>query len=1212
MATKWTAAQQAAIDTKNKTLLLSAAAGSGKTSTLTERIIRSITDKDSPADISKMLIVTFTRASATDLKTKIFNAVSGALADDPSSKHLTRQLIKLGSARISTIDAFYLSAVKQNFSALGLSSSFRIADESETVLIAKSVMTDVINRFYDTNEDFPALCECFEKIRDTEGVMEQILLDLYVECMRTPEGVEILCSCAKSALSDTTKEFLDTVYGGILKRYSHMMLSDALAVFEDILQDMPLDEKLYRAYYDAFNSDRLLCVEALDMLEGKSGNCSYSDIAELLTSYDIPALRSIGRNATEYSVFCKTFRDSFKSDLISLREEYFCYSQNDIATFFERTASSLQLLYEVLSEFEKGYSEEKRRRNILELTDVKRYALKLFANSDGTPTELAKRYSEQFTDIYIDEYQDVDPVQDLIFRCIATPTNRFMVGDIKQSIYSFRGAKPQLFADYRAAFPNHGEAGAEESDCQTVFMSENFRCSKPVIDFTNLVCADIFKACGASIGYTPDDDLVYAKKPPEGAPDAPKVTVAVFAKNAKKDIAEDVDQDALPSPAEAEASYIAKEIHRLVTTCKKQDGTPVRPSDIAVLFRSKSASGRISAALAKVGIRTADTESSQYFQNPDVMMMLCILNAVDNPQRDVQLAGALRSPIFGFTLDELLLIDQYGGRSHSLFDKLCLCSQDDSELGKKCARTVSTLEQWRSMSVSMPIDKFLWRVFASDAFVASGLFCEKNALGEGGNLQRLYEYARTFESGSFKGLYNFIEFINSIIENGKTIEARSDAASEDCVTLTTIHKSKGLEFPVCFVCGAASPFNTSAASADLSFEYGIGAAMTLSDDTGFAYYTSPFKKILDLNGDFKGVEEEMRILYVALTRAKEQLYVTGSYSRSVLPNVIAAADFRQRLCGTYHVLSANSYMDWILPAVRTEAASEFACVRQFTTDRLPSFDVEAAEVSDSTREEGFDQELYQTLKRKFAFSYPYTELNRLPAKLSVSKLSPDVLDTADVSVDLFDTENDPAVPDFFLSSPKKATAAQRGTATHHFLQFCDFSMLKGQGVDKTAEALTQKSFIPDGMAELIYKDELEAFRSSDLMEEILSAASIIREQRFNLLFPASEFTRDPEFQRRTEGERIAVQGVIDLIVIKKDGGVCLYDYKTDRLTRAELADTSLAAAKLNSTHALQLSYYAKAVEYLFGKAPDRVAIFSTHASRLFDITPRKLELPDIL
>ena len=1218
MATTWTAAQSAAINTKNKTLLLSAAAGSGKTTTLTARIISAITDPDAPADISKMLIVTFTRASAADLKAKIFNAVSKALAENPQNKHLSKQLIKLVSAQISTIDSFYLNAVRQNFSALGISSSFRIADSSETNLLARSIIKDVIEDFHNDWENFSSLCECFESVRDTDGVMEDVLLDIYLSCMRTPEGVDYLRRVSGEAFTGITTDFLDSPYGTIIRNHTVSVVEGYLESYDYVLEKMSLDEKLFAAYYDAMNSDRVLLIELLDLLSEEKKAHDYTAVAEEITYYEFPTMKPLpSKFVSPLSVFAKALRDSLKADINTLKEEYYSYSKNDLSRFFALTAENLDMLWHVLANFEIRYNEEKARRNILELTDVKRLAFKLFVNEDGTPTELARKTAERFTDIYIDEYQDVDPVQDLIFRAISKPDNRFMVGDIKQSIYSFRGAKPQLFADYRSLFPTHGSKEADGNECETIFMSENFRCSKPVIDFTNTVCAPIFTACKDSIGYTAEDDLVYSKGTAEDAEKSIPISVSIFAKNSKKLIPDDVDVSALLSPAEAEARFIAKSIYDLLRDGKKENGERIRPCDIAVLFRNKSTASRIANALTELGIKSNNSDASRYFQNPDVVMMLCILNAVDNPQRDIHLAGALKSPIFNFSMEDLLLISKIGSNTDSLYDKLCLYSAEDSPLGQKCRDFNSTLERWRTISASMPIDRFLTHVFSSERFVASGLMCERGSSSEGGNLQRLYDYARTFEAGSFKGLYNFIEFINSIIENGEMMNVSDEGGDEDCVTLTTIHKSKGLEFPVCFVCNCASSFNTGSSNPHLTFEYGIGVAMTLSDNTGFAYYSSPLKKALDLNAKIRGVEEEMRVLYVALTRAKERLYITGSYSRSVMTGILERKNFLELFNCPHSILSAQSYMDWILP--RLEKCDSFAEFEKYTTDSLPSFEISALSDAAIINKDALNVELYQKLKSKFAFEYPYEDLQKIPAKLSVSKLSPDVLDLGDTSLSLFDRASEPRVPDFFLSTAsttstkKKASAAERGTATHLFLQFCDFEHLYKNGVSECIAVLTEKRFIPNSVADIIFSEDLEALRQSEFLGELLSAKRIIREQRFSALLPTAAFTREPAFRENVKNETIAVQGVIDIIVVDENGDVSLYDYKTDRLTKEELADEGLAARKLNERHAMQLSYYAKAVEDMFGKPPKRVAIYSTHAAKCFDVNPCKLIIPpDIL
>ena len=1194
MATNWTDAQLKAITSRDKTLLVSAAAGSGKTATLTERIIRKLTDADAPVDISDMLIVTFTRASAADLRAKISAALREALANDPVNAHLTKQLVKLSSAHISTIDSFYLDAVRKNFAKLSLSSGFRIADDSETDLLAKNVMNEVILSFYETNEQFPRLCECFEKIRDTGDVMHKVLTDLYDKCMHVPEGVEYLAVCAKECASASKDDFLTTKYGAIIKEYCISALEDFLIYYDSALAACYENEKLSKLYAPALENDRKLCLEIL--AEFKKSDVSYRNVANILNAHAFAKLGSLKSEfANEDSIFCKELRKAFKSFINDLCDDFFCYSDADFAHFYDKTSQNLSLLYDVLHDFHVKFMAEKKRRNILELTDVKRYAYDLFVSPDGKPTQCAQEYSELFSEIYIDEYQDVDPVQDAIFSAISTPTNRFMVGDIKQSIYSFRGAEPSLFAHYRSSFAPISDNTANAC---TIFMSENFRCSKQIIDFTNLVCSPLFTACGQSIGYTTEDDLVYGLKNDPTL--YPEINVALFAKDSKKNedsAGEDADTTTELKASEAEAEYVAERISEILNNGKKADGTKILPKDIALLFRNNKASSRFADALSKRGIKTTVTDSAEYFQNPDVLMVLCILNAVDNPQRDVYLAGALRSPIFNFSLEDILFISKLGCDSDSLYDKLCIAAEGDGELAKHCADFNEQLCALRRIATSLPIDKFLIHLFSTDSFVASGLFSERSTAGEGGNLLRLYEYARSFESGSFKGLYNFIEFINTIIENGTTLEAVSKGGADDCVTLTTIHKSKGLEFPVCFVCNTGANMRPTRKNS-LSFAYGTGIAMDLADNTGFARYESPLKRILDLRDDLLSREEEMRVLYVALTRAREQLYITGSFSQRTLPNVRAAAEFAARFNCRYSTITRPSYLDWVLSALNRTAT--LTNVFEYQPNQISAYNKSSKNAVDNCATE--DATLTAELTKRFSFVYPYSALRRIPAKLSISRLSPDVLDDNDISFSPFEERKPTAVPSIFLeTNAKMATSAERGTATHNFLQFCDFAYAKEHGVDTMIHSLIEKRFIPKEFESLIYKKEIQRLLDGEFCDRILRAKQVIRERRFNILLPASHFTLDEELKSQITTEMIAVQGVIDLILINEDDSIELYDYKTDRLTREELANDALATEKMKQMHSEQLRYYAEAVKQLFGKAPDTVAIYSTCAGKLYEL-----------
>ena len=1224
---KWTKGQLAAINIRDKTLLVSAAAGSGKTATLTERIIRSLTDKDSPSDISKMLIVTFTRAAATELRDRIFKALSEELAKDPQNRRLNEQLIKLGSAKICTIDAFYLDIIKQNFTALGISASARIADSSELDILKKSTMDEVIDYFYDTDSAFPSFAECFIRTKSIYMLAEP-LLDLYDSVLSCPEGIEFLKKSAQYLQDAADKElnFFDTPYGQSILRelrakfeYFPRVLDDAYKHAEDNADIIGKRSACY-AYELEFSKN---VYSAL-----MQNSVEYDGIRELFLSYSPPNLGAIkrGEQDSEEGIFYKEKRKEIKDDITALRDKIFSRSNADVCEEMRMTAKNVDMLYRVLSEFSARLREEKLRRNVMDFDDVKRYTMKLLVNADGTPTELAKKYSEQFTDIYIDEYQDVDLVQDSIFSSISK-NNRFMVGDIKQSIYGFRGAEPKVFASYKERFysldTENEEIPPENVPEATIFMSENFRCDENIIKFTNTVCSRIFCASAESIGYTSADDLRFSKFPPRG--DNKAEVAVILTKNAEPDEDENDTEtkkkkrrrkkaeDALDKE-ELEAEYIAEKIASLVGKERLANGELIKAGDVAILYRSNKMVAYLVDALAKRGILCSEGGGDSYFESPDVLLVLSLLNVVDNPHRDIHLAATLCSPLFEFTLDDLIAIRKSAPDAYSLYDATAEYGKGESDLAKKCRDFDEKLSELRASSLSLPVDRFLRLLFESDVFAASGLLSDRDSFGEGGNLLRLYDYARTFEAGSFKGLYNFTEFTNTLIENGKMLEVVPKDRCAERVTLTTMHHSKGLEFPVCFICGTGSKKNMKQLNGSLLYEYPTGVAMKLSDSTGFSRVNTPLREAIAKNKFISEIEEEMRILYVALTRARERLYITAAIN-SDADKIKTAARMTARYTCRYTLTHCMSFIDWILIPFEDSASDVYSCctLRFLSADEC----VKAPEANENTPDETQkterpepDRALCESLKEKFAYSYGYSELTRIPAKLSVSRLSPDILDENDTSADLTVAEKT-RIPDFFITGkPHAATSAERGTATHLFLQFCDFRRAKQTGISEEIATLTEKRFIPENISELIYVDELERFLESELAERIYAADSMIREQRFNVLLPAAAFSESKDFQKLLSDESLAVQGVIDLILIDKNGDVELYDYKTDRLTKTELSDYGAAKAKLNAAHGLQLSYYAYAVEKLFERKCTRVCIYSTHSARLYDVDITPLRLPD--
>jgi len=1183
----WTPAQSAAIETRGKDLLVSAAAGSGKTATLTERIIRSLKDTKNPADISKMLIVTFTRAAASELRMKIFKALSEALAKDPSNRHLAAQLIKTTSAKICTIDSFYLDMIRENFSSLGLPSNFRIADTAECELLAKECMADTVAKHYDADTDgFSSFAECFVGVRGGDRLPE-ILLSLYGSISAYPEGIDFLLECADRYTSSAECDFLKTSFGEVLAGGVEETFKYYADVLEDAAAYMTADEKLISCYLPSFSYDLRFCREAIEILRERS----YERAKAHMQSYSPVPLKTIRGELPPEITLAKEKRTEITKAIRDLQKKSFSLSPEHISRAMLHSREITKRLYSLLSDFERTFSEEKLRRCALDFADIRRYALRLLVNKDGSSTEVAKNMSGKFTDIYIDEYQDVDRVQDMIFKSLSNGKNRFMVGDIKQSIYGFRGAEPHVFASYREKFPLHGTSAAEDSPCESIFMSNNFRCDENIIDFTNLVCSYLFGICSENIGYCKEDDLCFTKQKPSKDFVSQKVTLAIVTppEDEESDYVSNADNNRA-----SEARYIAAEISKLLKHGKLANGERVRPEDIAIMFRSSTIKPHIKAALEEAGIAYSGGEDNKYFESPDVLLVLSTLNVIDNPHRDIHLAATLYSPLFSFTLDDLVRIRKRDTTAHSLYDALCAYAEGEEDaVAEKCRDFLTTLAEWRELTNSMPVNKLLRRIFASRRFVITGISNSEN-------LRILYEYARKFEAGAYRGLYDFIEYLNRMIANGTKLESVATDSTVGKVSLVTVHHSKGLEYPVCFLCGTSGQFNKNDFKDSMLFEYSTGVAMKLADGTGFARINTPMREAIISKLLATQIEEEMRVLYVALTRAREKLFVTGSSTKSA-DDLLATAAERRKYSGKHTVMRCHSSLDWILTALSGVDVSGICDVSFIDPTKIEDADVSTAPTESTKEEKAMSSELYEKLSTDFAYKYPYLHLARVPAKISVSRLSPDVLDEKDETLNLFDTDKKAAVPRILVADGADTPSpTARGTSTHLFLQFCNFARAKERGVEEEVARLIEERYIPEEARDEIFTEELERFFESDLYREISSAREVIREQRFNILLPSSDFSKDEEFIKATD-EPLAVQGVIDLILIDDAGNVSVYDYKTDRLSLAERESDSALSKKLCTLHAEQLGYYKIAAERLFGKAPARVAVYSTAAAKTVDI-----------
>lgn len=1194
MSTNWTDQQKQAINTRDKTLLVSAAAGSGKTATLTERIVKKLTDENNPSNISKMLIVTFTRLSAADLKRKISNAISNELAQSPTNQHLSKQLILLESAHICTIDSFYFDIVSSNFQRIGLPSNFRLADEGEIALLRKSVMDAVIDKHYDANttnnDGFLSFVENFTSTKQSD-TLSDIFLSLENKLCSKTEGIAAILSFADELKYQANGEFFQSRQGELIYQYILSGVNHYCKTYDYCCNVISNHEKASKAYLAAFAYDKEFLNKLLELLQEKN----YSLAREHSITYNKQGLKKLDKESqTEEILACKVFRDEATKFIKTINEKYFPFDTSEIENSMLQTAAILYSLYSILEEFEQDVLSEKMKRKTFDFNDIRRFAYQLLTNENGEPSDIALAYRDQFDEIYIDEYQDVDAMQDRIFTLISKPNNRFMVGDIKQSIYCFRGADPDVFAGYKKSFPSIDKA--ENSDSALIFMSNNFRCDENIINFTNQIFSFLFGNCGESIEYTSSDELIFSKVEKGRILPSPKVNVAIVTSDpsAKDYDADEYHSDEDPEEDEgekidinAEAIWIANEIQRLIKSEYKADGTKIEPRDIAILMRARTPAPHITRALEALNIPFSDNSKYDLFETPDILLVLSLLSSIDNPHRDIPLAATLYSPIFAYTMDELVEIRTSAEPKMSLFEALKNYIGENSNLISKNNYFIEKLTKYRALASSMSIDKLLNLIYRELSITSlDGVNAQ--------NLTRLYEMARKFESGSFKGLNNFISYINKLIENQKVPSLKSEDADSNAVQLITAHNSKGLEFPVCFICNTQGFFNLEDMKPNLLYNSRAGIGLKLAYEGGMARLNTPIREAISLAISNMQIEEEMRILYVALTRARERLYVTA-HTKSRLDKLSEKAYITSKIPSDFKLKKCNNWLSMILAAIHPLESGKsfnFIPLEKDSVSLNEAFKIEN-DNSNVSFEAITDEEI-EAIKKRLDFTYPHSYLNKIPAKISVSKLTPTVLDDMDndaATLESFDEAKILEIEEFFETKSKN-TSADKGTATHLFLQFCDFNNAEKNGAKAELSRLVDKKFIAPQVAELINLKQIENFFKSKFYLTLKTAKKTYREQRFNILLPATHFTQDEEFKSEIEKEEILVQGVIDLFFEDENGRIILCDYKTDYLTPEEMLDEALVIKKMQDRHGKQLEYYAMAIERFLGKRPDNILIYS--------------------
>jgi len=1203
--------QISAITTENKTLLVSAAAGSGKTDTLTKRIIHSLTRDGNREDISRMLIVTFTNTAVSELQERIKAALEGAIQkareENPDSEDcasLEHQLNLLPMAKICTIDSYCNEILRKNSDKVGIPPNYRIADTAEVEILSYSILSGLIDSLYENERCDIMTADEFSRLADTvtsskkNSKLEEILLKLYEKSKSAVEGTAVFQHLAEKYCKSDYKNNEYTQYA---VKLLHSAAKHASTRMEKLADELSLsggdgEIKYSEVFYN--DSERIRSLTEIK---------SYFHMKSALDSLKYATLPRKAEK-TELMISARPVRDSLKTEISSLKNKYFFYSEDEMKELFSNLGRELSSLAKLITEFDKIYMAEKLHRHVLEYSDIERFAYAALYNEDKTLTDFAYALKNEYSSVYIDEYQDVNELQAEIFNAISRPDNRFMVGDIKQSIYGFRSARPDIFAKMKETFPSLSESGL--SPQASIFMSKNFRSDEGIIDFANSVFDKVFGITRESIDYVDDDRLIFGKVYDEEKPlpEYKKPSFILIPSISKKDdgdFSNEEDDDEEGSKRRLfECKVVAEKISSILKSGKLNSGERVRPSDIAIIIRqNKERVNNYYEALSALNIPSEKAEDTSFFLNSDVLLALCLLNTIDNPEKDIYLAGLLASPLYSFTADELYKIRHmsYG----SLYKSLgAFCAENpDFKKGNDFLRQ---LDFYRTLSEGMPIDSFILRLYND-----TGLIELAKKQGSAENLLLLYNYAKTFSASSLKGLYNFIKFINNIIERGTKFDSQRDGDAKDAVHIVTAHKSKGLQYPIVFYVDTDAMFRNKDNSDKIIFAENFGISMRLRTEGGLALVESPIHNVIMKKNTQKYYEEEFRIIYVALTRAAEQLFVVGCIDEDS-DAYLESIENKSAFLDEYSIYKTKSALELMLltkPDADVIVTNKMSDIEERETAGEP------ANINTASQADVFALSAAE-LRARVDFSYSEKHLTKIPQKLSVSKLSPTILDGTEeekTALLIEECEKKKArlekrrtVPDF-ISGTEHDESAKRGIATHSYLQFFNIELFDRNGASHELERLVAEGFISNENKDRVRLDEIELFRKSDFFSEMKNAKKIYRELRFNTRLPAKYFTENKELKASLSDEELLVQGVIDCIIEDGAGDLHLVDYKTDRLTENELNTKSLAAYALNKAHARQLNYYSMATEKIFGKKPKTLRVYSLHLGDTVDIKKTSFE-----
>lgn len=1152
MAFTPTASQKEAIETRGSAVLISAGAGSGKTRVLTERLMSYVSDEANPVDLDSFLIITFTRAAAGELKGRIMDELALRLAEDPANRRLRRQSALCQRAEIGTIHGFCSALLRKNAHLAGLTPDFKIVDDDRASAMKASALEKVLDERYENIDRYPG----FKALADTVGAgrddrrLSEITLKLHEKMQSHPrpenwamEQIELM----KGSYDDAAQ----TPWGQEIVNWAKQSMEYWAAELDRLMEEVAQNEKISKAY--------MSCISAYGELVCELKRCLRIgwDKSREFFPYEVPKLGAL-RNSPDpaLSEKVKQRRDACKKSLDNIAKMLYAPSKQ-LLQQLQSSSESMEALLMLTLDFDTEYSREKRRCSLVDYSDLEHMTVRLLTDEDDRPTELARQISLKYTEIMVDEYQDVNRVQDSIFRAVSkNGSNLFMVGDVKQSVYRFRLADPTIFTEKYLSYADYPDA--KPGQPRRIMLQENFRSRNEVLQGANSLFSRCMSRALGEIDYDEDAALKFGA-PYEGEVPVPEMLLI--------DVQQDSEDEESPDKAAIEARAVAAKIKSLIEGgVQINDRGQLRAaeySDVAILLRSANALGGVyRRELAQMGVPVAAGQGGGFFTSVEISTMMSLLAIIDDPHQDIPLIAVLRSPAYGFTADELSDI-RAADKKGDFYSALSL----KAEQSEKCSRFVKELEEFRSLAADMLSSELVWYLIDKLDMTA---IC--SAMSDGvqrrARLMELVDMSERFEGSGYRGLHRFVQYLKKQEEAGR--EPSLGAEGGSCVQIMSIHKSKGLEFPIVFLCDTSKRFNKSDCTETVLIHPQLGLGPKIIDTQRRVEFPGLARNAIKLRLENELLSEEMRLLYVAMTRPKERLFITAAIKEPEKKLEKAALMVSENMDAEL-LRTASAYSDWIIWAALADKQEHI---------KLKLWDGSGKEAENSLEEQSFeaDAAFGEKLRECLEFRYEHEQACHLPSKITATELK----GRAEKDEDAMSLA--PKKPrDFRMprlgDKAGSLTAAQKGTATHLVLQYMDFGKTASlQEIEAEIDRMYRAGFMRKEEAEAVDAEAIWKLFSSPLGQRMLSAEKMQREFKFSLLCDAGDVFGT------AQGDEVLLQGVVDCF-IEEDGELVVIDYKTDLVRNQQQLE------ERKELYAKQIGSYALALERICGKRVKEAVLY---------------------